>query len=293
MFNAIVIPLPLVQSIALSAGAKLTLAYGRLLRYAGQDGNCYPAVPTLASEIGMSVRQTQNYLAELERHNLIRRVRRFAGSAQTSNTVQFLWHQLLENGVKTAAEVVELPAPAGVKNPAPEGVKNLAPKVNQIEESQVKETNGDRDYPPANRKKRDSRADVMVASAGCRQYPRLREMLAKYMMSCPDDENIYPSNRQVVDVIDAAGGGTGAGVMDCLAYLFNERGLRPGTRNGPRMFSWFPTVVEDYFSRKRAREQVADPIGNVRSERNEARLSQTQLDSMTQAIEIDGSDWKA
>ena len=83
LFTGIFVPDALVRSTAISAGAKLT--YGRLARYAGQDGNCYPAVPTLASEIGVSVRQTQNYLAELEEQRLIRRVRRFAGPAQTSN----------------------------------------------------------------------------------------------------------------------------------------------------------------------------------------------------------------
>jgi hypothetical protein len=53
LFTGIFVPDALVRSTAISAGAKLT--YGRLARYAGQDGNCYPAVPTLASEIGMSV----------------------------------------------------------------------------------------------------------------------------------------------------------------------------------------------------------------------------------------------
>jgi hypothetical protein len=64
LFTGIFIPDALVRSKTLSAGAKLI--YGRLARYAGQDGECHPAVRTLASEIGMSTRQTQNYLAELE-----------------------------------------------------------------------------------------------------------------------------------------------------------------------------------------------------------------------------------
>jgi hypothetical protein len=39
----------------------------------------------------VSVRQVQNYLAELERNMLIRRVNRFSGRGQQSNTFQFLW----------------------------------------------------------------------------------------------------------------------------------------------------------------------------------------------------------
>jgi hypothetical protein len=130
-------------------------------------------------------------------------------------------------------------------------------------------------------------------SAECKQYPRLREMLARYMLAAPGDEVDYPSDRQVVDIMDAAGGASEGDVVLCLAYLHNERGLRPGTRNGPRMFSWFPTVVGDYFRRKREREEVADPIGyDAWSERNETRLSKAQFNSMTDAIEIDGSAWK-
>jgi hypothetical protein len=57
LFTGIFIPDGMVRSTIISAGAKLT--YGRLLRYAGQDGKCYPAVETLAAEIGVSDRQVQ------------------------------------------------------------------------------------------------------------------------------------------------------------------------------------------------------------------------------------------
>ena len=92
VFNGIFIAEALVRATSISAGAKLT--YGRLARYAGQDGDCHPAVPTLAAEIGMSVRQTQYYLAELERKKLIRRRIRLSKSGQTSNAYEFLWHPL-------------------------------------------------------------------------------------------------------------------------------------------------------------------------------------------------------
>src|SRR6266550_917989 len=77
LFNGIWIPEALVKCTSISAGAKL--AFGRLARYAGQDGRCYPAVSTLASEIGLGARQAQKYLSELEKVKLIRRVSRFKG----------------------------------------------------------------------------------------------------------------------------------------------------------------------------------------------------------------------
>jgi hypothetical protein len=96
LFTGIFIPEGLVRAKAISPGAKL--AYGRLARYAGQKGQCYPAVDTLAAEIGVGSRQTQRYIGELEREKLIRRVSRFSerDNAQSSNFFEFLWHPLLE-----------------------------------------------------------------------------------------------------------------------------------------------------------------------------------------------------
>lgn len=94
IFTGIFIPDGLVRAKGISPGAKL--AYGRLARYAGQDGRCYPSVGALASEIGIGERQAQKYIAELERARLIRRVRRFSDRAQTSNAFEFLWHSVFE-----------------------------------------------------------------------------------------------------------------------------------------------------------------------------------------------------
>ena len=267
MFHGVFIPEGLVRAKGISPGAKLT--YGRLGRYAGQDGECYPAVPTLAAEIGVSVRQTQYYLAELEREKLIRRVTRLSEGGQTSNAYQFLWHPLLGTPVKEIA-------PGGVQNVAPEGVQDLAPKESQTEESQLEE-NCDLDYPPTNRKKRDSRLESS-SRAGCKKYPRLHEALADYM-TAPDGERIYPSARTVVDVMDAAGGASDDEVIACLRYLREERGLRAGTKNGPRHFTWFKTVVTDYFFQKWDRVLVTGNAGGP------SALSSEEFDSMTGALE--------
>jgi hypothetical protein len=245
MFHGIFIPEALVRAKGIAAGAKL--AYGRLVRYAGQDGECFPAVPTLAGEIGVSVRQAQYYLAQLEHKKLIRRVNRVSTSGQTSNAYQFLWHSLLGTPVKEIA-------PGQVQDVAPEGVQDLAPKESQTKESHSEEShNGDLDYPPTNRKKRDSRLESRAGI--CKQYPRLQEALADYM-AAPGDERISPSARLVVDIMNAAGGAPEDEVIACLRYLREERGLRPGTKNGPRHFSWFKTVLTEYFSQKRDREFV-------------------------------------
>src|SRR4051812_5326338 len=95
VFHALFVPEALARFRGLSPGAKL--AYGRLARYAGQNGECYPAVPTLAHEIGVKDRQARSYVAELESKGFIRRVKRFKSGAQTSNEFQFLWHSIFDN----------------------------------------------------------------------------------------------------------------------------------------------------------------------------------------------------
>jgi DNA-binding transcriptional MocR family regulator len=192
-FTGIFISEALVRSGLVSAGAKL--AYGRLARYAGQGGMCFPAVGTLAREIGVGARQAQKYLAELERVKLIRRRTRFSGRAQTSNFIEFLWHPIFQDGVNDSSG-------EGVNDHSPGGVNNSSPKESHSEEGQSEETR-DLDSPATNRKKRDSHPDAALASE-CRRYPRLREALAQYMNTETGGEKELPSARHVVDVMDAA-----------------------------------------------------------------------------------------
>ena len=59
----------------------------------------------------------------------------------------------------------------------------------------------------------------------------------------PDQEDIYPSERTVVNVMHAAGGASQADVIAALRYLREDRGLKPGTKNGPRHWALFKTVM--------------------------------------------------
>ena len=270
MFHGVFIPEGLVRAKGISPGAKL--AYGRLVRYAGENGKCYPSVDSLAAEIGVGERQAQKYLANLERAKLIRRVSRFMGASQTSNAFEFLWHTMFEDGVNDRSG-------EGVNDNSPRGVNDSSPKESQIEESHSEEShNGDLDYPPTNRKKRDSRLESRAAI--CKQYPRLQEAVADYMTA--GEERIMPSARLVVDIMDAAGGHSEDEVIACLRYLREERGLRPGAKNGPHHFSWFKTVVVDYFAQKRDRDMVTGngPVASVAG-----TLPREAFQAMTEVLE--------
>jgi hypothetical protein len=256
LFRGIFIAEALVRSRIVSQGAKL--AWGRLARYAGGNGDCFPAVGTLAEEIGIGERQCQKYLTELEHAKLIRRIDRFADGAQRSNNFEFLWHSIFEEGANDCSA-------EGVHDCLSPGVNDRAPKESQIEESHEEESHqSDQDYPPTNRQQRDSPSDHRFVGGGCRQYPRLREALADYMADEDDEERIYPSDRLVVDVMDVAGGASEDEVLRCLRYLCQERGLRRGAKHGPRTFSWFKTVVQSHFEERGERAFVANPATSRR-----------------------------
>jgi len=279
MFTGLFIPEGLARSDLISPGAKL--AWGRLARYAGENGQCYPSVKTLAAEIGVGKRQTQKYLVELGKARLIRRRSCFAGRAQTSNTFEFLWHEIFEEGVNYRSG-------EGVNNCSPRGVNDHSPKESHSEENHSEESQEDR----LRLSDHESQKPRFVTGyspppARCKQYPQLREALTDYMQDGPNEERIHPRDRHVVEVMDAAQGATEQEVIECLRYLREERGLLPGTRNGPRHFSWFPTLVGDYFSTKHRRSQVADPhSSSYRPAGDQNGLSQAVFDSMTEAIEL-------
>ena len=89
------IPEAMARSRELTPGAKLI--YGRLCRYAGADGLCYPAVATLAQEVALGERQVQKHLNTLEAKGFLRRDKHFdRNGGQTTNYYTFLWHQIFE-----------------------------------------------------------------------------------------------------------------------------------------------------------------------------------------------------
>jgi hypothetical protein len=129
LFTGIFIPEAMVRYPHLSPSSKL--AYGRLVRYAGEDGRCFPAVKTLAKEIGLRERRTRSCLAELESAAFIRR------DIQPGRTTAFvfLWHQVFSGESprqKNAAPTRRDPAVPTRRDPAAED--------SQHQESQSKES---------------------------------------------------------------------------------------------------------------------------------------------------------
>src|SRR4051794_39338921 len=85
-FNISPIPEAISRYRSLSPGAKLI--YGRLCRYAGEDGKAYPSVGTLGDECGLSGNQARRYIRELKAVKLIETKACSGGT----NHYSFLWH---------------------------------------------------------------------------------------------------------------------------------------------------------------------------------------------------------
>ena len=94
MFNGIWIPESLLKCSAISASGKLL--YGRLARFAGENGECFPSVKKLAFELAMTDRQVQRLIGELCSAGFLRKDAQYrTNGSKTSNAYEFLYHASL------------------------------------------------------------------------------------------------------------------------------------------------------------------------------------------------------
>ena len=90
------IPNCLMECTEISSTAKL--AYARLAQYAGEDGEAYPAQKTLAVKIGVSERQINRVLEDLEEKGFIKRIPPVGKEkiAHKSTRYKFVLHNTLK-----------------------------------------------------------------------------------------------------------------------------------------------------------------------------------------------------
>jgi DNA-binding transcriptional MocR family regulator len=129
VFNGIFIPEALVRWDAICPGSKL--CYGRLCRYAGHNGRCWPSHQQLADELGVSTKQVGRYLAELKEHALIRSTRI---GLQQHNVYEFLWHQVFNGSERTqmsAPEWTSAGNPERTHTARPERTRSAIPSTRE------------------------------------------------------------------------------------------------------------------------------------------------------------------
>jgi hypothetical protein len=91
----------------LATGPKLL--YGKLVRFAGRDGRCFPSQETLATELGRSERQIRRDSAKLKNARLIRTRRRgrYRGGNGLSNEYEFIWHADFDRAVMASRKDID------------------------------------------------------------------------------------------------------------------------------------------------------------------------------------------
>jgi len=248
----------------LSGGAKL--AWARLARYAGRDGRCYPTMKILGQEIGVGERQAQKYVAELERYELVRRVSRYLGRAQTSNGFEFLWHELFEEGVNDHSG-------GRVNDHSGDGANDSSPKENQSEESQFEErTTNKRISGYASQNTRSAASSSVMRKQQPESEPPKADaeqpafsdpnppIIAPPMKGWTQEELTKVRDRIIafwgrepaegfeISVMLRAGSASAAAVCDLLDQKFVNKKLRVGGRNAPRNQNWLLTVIENEFT---------------------------------------------
>lgn len=92
LFSGVFIPEPILQLRSLAPGAKIV--YARLMRYAGERCEVYPAISTLSAEVGMGETQAREYIGQLVEVGLIEKEPR----PGETNLYYFLWHDCFDTG---------------------------------------------------------------------------------------------------------------------------------------------------------------------------------------------------
>jgi len=136
LFTGVFIPEALTRYRALSSGAKIV--YGRLARYAGENGDCFPSIPSLAAEVGLGATQTRRYVHELSEKRFIAIEER----PGTSRVYKFLWHEAFsgEIGEKRKAPPLRKTGGVPLRKTGPPPLRKTGDEENHHQESQMNES---------------------------------------------------------------------------------------------------------------------------------------------------------
>lgn len=166
----------------LSHGAKLVWA--RLAQYAGADGRAYPAVGTLAQEVGLKKRHTQNLLAELKAEGFIE-----SELGPRANVYHFLLHPaLIEEGVQVHAYRDAESCPVPMQDDASIDAKKCSAPAQDDAPKETKEENQKKKTTTPNVGRRVSFSDlseekqryIELKTASEQRRGRIRSSVAAY-----------------------------------------------------------------------------------------------------------------
>jgi hypothetical protein len=285
-FTGIFVPEPVLRLDSITPGAKL--CYGRLNRYAGKDGECWPSEATLGAELGMSERQARRYIHELETERLIEGERRPRGK---SKRYFFLWHECMNPSTPPAQMVCDdRPQMAGLDRPQVAHQKRYDRPQMAAKDSQcLKQSSQDTQsvHSPRIAKTSDSAGEAAVSTVPQPQYEqmapkdrpqppkrvwaeadvtRIVDELCMYMAGTTEEQ--WSSKWEAKRIPDPAMArrildhGWGASAQEIVALLRTLKAKQsPFSRTGPKKnWWWFVNAVSNKFRHRDS--DVLAPIAN-------------------------------
>ncbi len=248
-FLGVFIPEALAASTVISSTGKL--AYGHLVRRAGDNGRCWPSARDVAKYIGVRERAAQRALKELQRGDppLIRATfRTDEHGRQTSNEFCFIWGPILE-GVKNDSPVKNDTLPP-VKNDRDGGVKNDTRKVKE-EKCQKENVKSILDSCPASQQKTVAKTSQPVPRFDAGEAKQLSAAIgAHFGVKIETPSPLWPTGYQeppasIVDqCLKSLGRDLVSPFCEFLTRLPAEN--QRGGRKAPRDFPWYVVTAKNF-----------------------------------------------
>jgi hypothetical protein len=227
LFNGLFIPEAVARYRGLSAGAKII--YGRLYRYAGENGDAHPSIETLGAEVGLGETQARQYLRELTRGAFVECEHQHDETGrQTSNQYYFLWHEAFDGALgetrKKPEGGVRKTEPSTLRISGPRRVRKTEPKENHHQESPKEES---QQKPPG---LNDAAAMLRNARPVSQKRP---EKPNHFSPNADDDRNPTAKREAFSDpraefkarVGERHPGTDGKYVLDCLSRELSEKNI--------------------------------------------------------------------
>jgi Helix-turn-helix domain len=242
MFYGVWIP-DVLLPLKIPANAKLL--YGRLARYAGKDGLCFPSQQTQAHELGLHERQIRNLLRVLEESGFIRSVQRGLGQ---SNCYEFLWHQDFASCLRAN------PAKTARSGPAENYRHGVAFKESPSHENQVEESPIVYSRSVMNRSASREKSKISHSPLNGNVESQKTERLSKNRGVAEVQKALFAVCGEFLDYPDAEiaqrilNGGRGAPPerVNAIIAAYGRR-MERGDKPQPKRYGFFLSHVGDYF----------------------------------------------
>ncbi|HXB71635.1 MAG TPA: hypothetical protein VNY05_25585 [Candidatus Acidoferrales bacterium] len=208
--------------------------YERLVRWAGQNAECWYGFEAMGEALGKSGRQVKRDVLVLEEYGLIRHDRR---GNRLSNTYEFLWHPMFDGVRREASDGTSMVKVTG--HPwLSDGTQVSHELSNELRnENYVRETTDEADYGQAS--KTEANPDALLNWTE-HDVLNLSRSFGKFMDGEEPPEALMRWTIEFAQRYER----TPADIQGALDGAWS-RNARPGRKNRPDKWKWFYEVLRN------------------------------------------------